>query len=350
MHRRRAVRRVTMAILPALLMASAGAIPHVAYAGNITSNQIWTNLTGLYVIGVPGGSTTGGVQLITWGSNGHADQFWRFDYTNYGYQTIVNVNSGQCMAVNGASQSLGAAIIQWPCNGHPDQNWRLGGTDGAYAYDTLVNANSSLCVGIAGNSTSQGAKLVQWTCDGNGDKQWIPDSALWPPEGWLACSVNVLTDTCTSYTDPINVVFNDPNRDALGDISNDLAAMGWSATSCFNPLVRFDAGRGQLYTPDNVMATDVSNNGCGSGTRDHVRMWASPDDHTVFMAASNEVPGCSGHCVTSFNDGRNRLINDEDNRLTGRTNFISNEVHQYAAGSLQNVSYDGWMGVFNIGA
>jgi hypothetical protein len=51
-----------------------------------------------------------------------------------------------------------------------------------------------------------------------------------------------------------------------------------------------------------------------------------------------------------FNDGRNRLMSDENSRLPGRVNFISNEGMQYPAGSLQNVSYDGWLGMFNIGA
>lgn len=71
------------------------------------------------------------------------------------------------------------------------------------------------------------------------------------------------------------------------------------------------------------------------------------------MAASTEKTSCfitCNHSLVSFNDGRNTLINDEDIRLTGRTNFISNEVAQYPASSLSGVNFDGWIGVFNIGA
>lgn len=353
---------VVTLVLSLLGTAGLALVPDVALAGNITANQIWSNLTGTYVIGVPGSSTSDGVQLVTWASNGHSDQFWRFDYTNYGPQQIINVNSGKCMGVAGGSTSAGAAIVQWTCNGHPDQYWSLGGTDGAYAYDTLVNKNSGMCVGISGNSTSQGAKLVQWPCDGNWDKQWIPDSAPWPSgddmgNHWYAC-IGGNPGECTSGsdTDPINVVFNDPNRNALSDITSDLEAEGWAPTACYNPQVQYDPYTyGITHPPDAVLATDVSNGGCGAdgGIRDHVRIWISSDGHTAFMAASTEKTSCfitCNHSLVSFTDGRNRLINDENNRLTGRTNFISSEVMQYPASSLSGVGFDGWIGVFNIGA
>jgi Ricin-type beta-trefoil lectin domain len=346
--------------LPVLVMAGLVLVPDTALAGNITANQIWSNLTGKYVIAVPGASTSNGVQLETYASQGHPDQFWRFDYTQYGYQQIINVNSGKCMGVSGGSLSAGATIVQWTCDGSLNQYWRLGGPDGAYAYDTLINDNSGMCVGISGNSTSEGAKLVQWACDGNYDKQWIPDSAPWPygdqsGHPWYAC---YLTRYGCNDTDPINVLFNDPNRQALGDITSDLEAKGWGTTSCYDANVKYNNGGG-LASPNAVLATDVSNGGCGAcgSTRDHVRIWISPDGHTAFMAASIEQTNCvggifTGHSLVSFNDGRNRLINDEDNRLTGRTYFISNEVMQYPASSFSGsgVSFDGWIGVFDIGA
>ena len=361
---------VVTLVLSLLGTAGLALVPDLALAGNITANQIWSNMTGIYVIGVPGSSTSDGVQLVTWGSNGHSDQFWRFDYTNYGNQQIINVNSGKCMGVAGGSTSAGAAIVQWTCNGHPDQYWSLGGTDGAYAYDTLINENSGMCVGIGGNSTSQGAKLVQWPCDGNVDKEWVPDSAPWPngddtgySNHWYACLSSYSPPRCDngSDTDPINVVFNDPNRNALSDITSDLEAKGWgSVGNCYNSNVSFDPSSGvtDLFGPSAVLATDVSNNGCGAigGTRDHVRIWISPDGHTAFMAASTEkttsncILGLCNHTVVSYTDGRNRLINDEDSRLTGRTNFVSSEVQQYPASSLSGVGFDGWIGVFNIGA
>jgi hypothetical protein len=352
-----------LAVLTALLFVLAGWTPGLAFAGNVTANQLWSNLTGIYVIAVPGASTADGVQLETFASEGHPDQFWRFDYTNFSNpQQIVNVNSGKCMGVQGGSKSQGAPVVQSTCNGHLDQEWTLGGTDGAFSYDTLHNVNSGMCVGIAGNNPGEEAKLVQWPCDGNADKEWIPDSAPWPSgddmgHHWYAC-VGGNPGECTqgSDSDPINVVFNDPNRNALSDIETDLEAEGWGLTDCFNPQVQYDPfAVGITHPPDAVLATDISNLGCGpdGGVRDHVRIWISSDGHTAFMAASTEQThcfiGCS-HSVVSYTDGRNELINDEDARLTGRTNFVSNEVKQYPAASLGGVSFDGWIGVFNIGA
>jgi hypothetical protein len=340
----------------------AGFLPASASAGNMTANQLWSNLTGRYVIAVPGASTADDVQLETWASQGHPDQFWRFDYTNFGYQQIVNVNSGKCVGVRGGSTTQGAPIVQFTCNGRDDQLWARAGIDGSFSYETFINLNSGMCIGIAGNSTSQGAKLVQWPCDGNSDKQWIPDSAPWPEgdnmgHNWYAC-IGPNPDECSqgSDTDPINVIFNDPNRDALGDITTDLEAEGLSQTACYNPQVQYDPfSLGLTHPPDAVLATDVSNGGCGAdgSVRDHVRIWISSDRHTAFMAASTEKTTCfigCNHSVVSFTDGRNILINDEDVRLTGRTNFVSNEVMQYPASSLSGVSFDGWIGVFNIGA
>lgn len=363
MHRYRPhIRRTVALLLPLLMAAAVILIPHAAYSGTITANQIWSNFTGRYVIAVPGASTSNGVQLETFASQGHPDQFWRFDYTNYGPQQIINVNSNKCMGVNGGSLGQGAEIVQWTCDGSLNQEWSLGGTDGSFSYDTLVNANSNLCVAIAGNNPGQGGKLVQWACDGNGDKRWIPDSAPWPSgddmgNHWYAC-IGGNPGECTSGsdTDPINVLFNDPNRNALSDITSDLEAEGWAPTTCYNPQVQYDPYiYGITHPPDAVLATDVSNGSCGAsgGIRDHVRIWISSDGHTAFMAASTEKISCSitcNHSVASFNDGRDQLINDEDTRLHGRINFISNEVSEYPASSLSGVSFDGWIGVFNIGA
>jgi hypothetical protein len=135
------------------------------------------------------------------------------------------------------------------------------------------------------------------------------------PSTWFACWVNALTDNCdnpsTDDTDPINVEYYAPGGHALEDVVNSLSAAGWGAVSlCYNGLVRFDAGYGQLYSPTVVMATDTSNNGCGSGQRDHARLWPNSADTVVYIAASIEAPGCGSHCVVSFDQGKQQLVVD----------------------------------------
>lgn len=79
-------------------------------------------------MGVGGGSTSAGAAVVEWDCNGHLDQQWLYlatgGYANgWPVYNIVNLNSGQCLGVQGGSTALGAQVVQWPCNGHPDQEW-----------------------------------------------------------------------------------------------------------------------------------------------------------------------------------------------------------------------------------
>jgi len=79
-------------------------------------------------MGVAGGSTSAGAAVVEWDCNNHLDQQWIYlatgGYANgWPVYNIVNLNSGQCLGVQGGSTALGAQVVQWPCNGHPDQEW-----------------------------------------------------------------------------------------------------------------------------------------------------------------------------------------------------------------------------------
>lgn len=66
MHRERPhLRRAAALLLPLLMAAAVSLIPQAAYASVVTANQLWSNLTGRYVIAVPDASTSNGVQLET---------------------------------------------------------------------------------------------------------------------------------------------------------------------------------------------------------------------------------------------------------------------------------------------
>jgi len=281
--------------------------------------------------------------------NGSAAQDWHFvkiGTSSLGtvYQ-LENPNSGKCLDVYHSGTANYTNVDLYTCNGSTAQGWIPHGS----ALVSEVNLTS--CLDVYHSGTANYTNVDLFSCNGSGAQAWtsyrIPPT---PPEGWFACSINVLTDTCATTTDPINVQFYDPGGDALADLSNELSSAGWSATSCFNPLVRFDSGYGQLYTPDNVLATDVSNAGCGSGLRDHARLWASPDDHTVYVAASFEQPCSAGHCVTNFNLGRDNLEAAVESYLIDHgASYTADYVQQYASGTLQGVSYDGKVAIVQVG-
>lgn len=342
--------RIAAALLPAFMFVLYGLTPQAAFAATPRPTLLWSQLNSALVIGVQGGSKSENAPAITWSANGNADQSWKLDYTTSSYQTIVNVNSGDCMGVGGDHKSAGDTVIQWPCNGNDDQQWSLVQVYN-WAFE-LVNLESRMCLGIDHADPNQNGQVIIWPCNGNLDQYWYPDSAplspqVTPSEPWLAWTFSRCCGY--SYTDPINLEFYYPNGDALGNLESDLQAEGWAYTACYNTSVWFYPG-GRAGPPNYVMATDVGGlYGCGTGERDHVRLWASPDDHTVFMAASDEAPGCGVHCVVSFNSGRDTLYDDEINRLTGRTNYAVNYVIRYSAGTLQGVSYDGQLAIIEIG-
>ncbi len=109
----------TMWLSLVLVAATSGAA--LAQATGVIVNA----QTGL-VIGVPGGSTNGGVQLVTWHRNGTANQRWSVVPTDQGWFKLVNGGSGLCVGVNGGSTADGAAIVQWHDDGSMNQQWRWG--------------------------------------------------------------------------------------------------------------------------------------------------------------------------------------------------------------------------------
>ncbi len=116
-----------------------GAIVH-QWSYNGGDNQWWfrpyqgngyTRLFSRYsgkCLGISGGSTALGAQAVQWDCNGNPDQTWYFRWTgrnNGGWPiyNIVDYNSGLCLGVSGGSTSVGANVIQWTCNGNSDQEW-----------------------------------------------------------------------------------------------------------------------------------------------------------------------------------------------------------------------------------
>ena len=125
----------------------------------------------------------------------------------------------------------------------------------------------------------------------------------------------------TTMTDPINFVVVVPGGNALSVLDKALlsTAAGWHINSCYDPTVWFNPGStsrapAASYTSDNSFGADVIPwVGCGTVNvkRDHIRVWDSPDDNVLYIAASTEnptgkFPGL--HTVVSFDDGANQLV------------------------------------------
>lgn len=101
---------------------------------------------------------------------GGDQQLWDFrpvaDVANT--YTVVNQQTGKCLAVNGSSSADGAAVQQWTCApGAQNQQFALrkvtySGND-PHDYQ-LVARHSGKCVDVNGVSTAVRATVHQWTC------------------------------------------------------------------------------------------------------------------------------------------------------------------------------------------
>lgn len=150
-------------LVSTLLIIACTYLAHADAHGRIVNFQ-----TGL-VIGVPGGATNEGVQLIVWHGDGSANQQWLVSATDRGWFKLVNDKSGLCMGVRGGASNDGAQIVQWHDDGSPNQQWRWERRSQGMV---LVNRGSRKCVGVAGGSTQEGAKLIQWHEDGSLNQRW----------------------------------------------------------------------------------------------------------------------------------------------------------------------------------
>ncbi|MCX4751590.1 RICIN domain-containing protein [Kitasatospora sp. NBC_01287] len=163
--------------------AGTGSATVTATAGTATGTTsfAWTvqaagGLTGAHTLSIggkalddPNHSRTAGTQLITWTTNGGANQSWQFTRQADGSYQLRDTESQLCADVSGGSSAAGAQVIQWTCTGSANQSWQLTRqTDGSY---TLAAEQSGLLLTTASSAdgslvTQQapaGAALQHWT-------------------------------------------------------------------------------------------------------------------------------------------------------------------------------------------
>jgi hypothetical protein len=146
-----------LALLPAA--ASAQMFPQ-----NVSLNT-GASLDGM-VLDVSGASTAVGAPVIQWYQNGGANQRWNIVPDFNGYEHIVNVNSGMCLATNGQP---GNHVSQWPCSNSTQEDWRDTGLNpnvpfsgGADPGEYIYNPETNMYLNINGASPFAGAQLIAW--------------------------------------------------------------------------------------------------------------------------------------------------------------------------------------------
>jgi putative intracellular protease/amidase len=82
-----------------------------------------------------------------------------------GFQTVaVAQHSQQCLDNTNLSTADGNQQQQFPCEGGDQQLWNLRPVSGVADTYTIVNQQTGKCLAVNGASTSDGAAVVQWTC------------------------------------------------------------------------------------------------------------------------------------------------------------------------------------------
>ncbi|WP_106970326.1 RICIN domain-containing protein [Kitasatospora phosalacinea] len=135
--------------------------------GTADLNGTHTVVTSGKALDDPDRSTTQGTQMITWRTNGAANQNWTFTRQTDGSYQLENGSSGLCLDVDSGSTQAGAKIIQWACTGGTNQRWVATPVTGGY---TLASKSSGLLLTTA--STSDGAPVTQQPADGSALQVW----------------------------------------------------------------------------------------------------------------------------------------------------------------------------------
>jgi hypothetical protein len=150
----------------ALIMvgATAAATPASASTGSdyhpLISNSSWLN------VGVRGGSTSSGTDIIQWWADGAADQQWRgFQYGGDGSNVVrfQNQGSGLCLTTDGVP---GHWVYQEACDAANGRQAWMRTYIWFYSGYTLYNAATGLNLDVQGNSYWGGAEIDVWYPNG----------------------------------------------------------------------------------------------------------------------------------------------------------------------------------------
>ncbi|MFI9450058.1 RICIN domain-containing protein [Amycolatopsis sp. NPDC052450] len=138
----------------------------------------------LMCLEVKGGSFDDRATVQQWGCNGERNQYWKPTPSAEGMVTMVNLNSGQCLATAGATPQAGMQLVQRPCEDRQrSQEWKMIATaDPAPPRTTSAPVVAAAAVGPDAAEYPGGGK--DRPCDGG--LEVIPaESGVWSGSPFL---------------------------------------------------------------------------------------------------------------------------------------------------------------------
>ncbi len=111
-----------------------------------------------------GFSYANGAAIEQWNGGTNAVEQWYFQYAGNGYFKIRSKWSNKVVGVSGGSTSAGAQIVQWDDTGSLDQQWRLIPV-GISSYDTTAPAAPTGLTALA----NPASVMLRWTANAEAD-------------------------------------------------------------------------------------------------------------------------------------------------------------------------------------
>ncbi|MFG1605746.1 RICIN domain-containing protein [Actinoplanes sp. NPDC049265] len=171
---------VVAAVPAASVPAAAAAAAPGPRAGRASADSDYRvvrlrNLNSGRCMGAEGGTPANGTRVIQWTCTGSGDQAW---YVNFdgSYSEVVNFRRGPgstdaCLGVSGGVTTQGAQMVTWQCDGKANQQWRVEGSSECGGV-ILVNASAGMLASVEGRSTANGASVIQWPHGSTRDQTW----------------------------------------------------------------------------------------------------------------------------------------------------------------------------------
>lgn len=246
-----------------------------AAAAPATGSYSLKNAASGLCLGVPGASTSAGVQLTQSSCSGAAAQTWKLTAAGSGY-SLAAAHSSKCAGVRDASTSAGKAVEQQNCGSAATQVWKLTAVSGnTYR---VVNSNGGKCLNVKDSSKASGALIQQNSCDSVTSKSWTFTASGTVP-------TDPPTDPSTDPTDPPTTPGSPPSWPTANGSQPVSATISVSGT--------YDGGMKRLYGSGDL----------GSGGQDEsqpalVKLADGATLQNVILGApAADGVHCSGQCT-----------------------------------------------------
>ncbi len=238
------------------------ALPPLLHAPNSTVTPLTSGVTasggGRLCLADPNASTANGTDMIIWGCEANASQSFTLAADN-----TVHI-MGKCLDVSHGGTTNGTAVDINTCNGTGAETWTNG------ANGSLVNPESGLCLADPGSAVTPDTDVILWTCDNGSEQNWNGGSAAALPTAPTATSIiNLPTST-------------DPYISSPGDVNGPISATDPTGAPDGNPdlyvidttgqLIEYPGGPATSGTPTFTSPVSL---GTVTNTADHA--WSLAD-------------------------------------------------------------------------